>query len=200
MSHDKKDKQKVREFLEQHGLEVDEHSKNELKEARTPDFKILKDGELVFHCEVKTIAEDTWIIDQVMNAPPGTIVGGPRNDATYNRISSKIHDAAEQFRSVNPEHKYPNVLIFIDHEEGLGYNGLLQTVTGYFFAQGGERHPIFKKYSEGRIEKEKYQIDLYLWFDDRRDKPDWLFGNNRPFVEALCRYFGIDPSTINCKT
>ncbi len=200
MSHDKRDKQKAREFLEQHSFEVDEYSKNEMKEARTPDFKVLKDGELVFYCEVKTIAEDTWIIDQLRNARPATIVGGPRNDATYNRISSKIHDAAEQFQSVNPIHEYPNVLVFIDHEEGLGYNGLLNTVTGYFFAQGGGRHPIFKKYSDGRIKKEKYQIDLYLWFDDRRKKPDWLFGNNRPFVEALYRYFGIDPSAIDYKT
>ena len=200
MSHDKIDKQRARQFLEKCGLAVEEYSKDELRWSRTPDFKILKDGELVFYCEVKTIAEDTWIINQIMNAPPGMIVGGPRNDATYNRISSKIHDAAEQFRSVNLEHKYPNVLIFVDHEEGLGYMGLLQTVTGLFFAQSGGRHAIFQKYSNGRIREEKFNIDLYLWFDDHWDKPAWLFGNNRPYVEALCGYFGKDPSAIRYVT
>lgn len=119
-----------------------------------------------------------------------------RNDPTNNRISSKIHDAVAHFRSVNPEHAYPNVSMFIDHEDGLGYSGLLNTVTGYFFAEGGERHPIYRRYSEGRISKKKFLIDLFLWFDDRHEEPAWLFGNNKLFVESLCSYFGKDRSAI----
>jgi len=196
MSQDKIDEGRTRGFLEEIGFEVKEFSKEERKKASTPDFRILKNKGLIFFCEVKTIAEDNWLYKIVSAAPEETIVGGSRNDPRFNRISAKIHDAVSQFRSVNPDHKYPNVLVFMSHDKYCRYGSLLQTIRGDFFAQSGEHHPIFLKYSEGRIKEEKFEIDLFIWFDNLQEEPYWLFGKNEEHFLNLCKYFDKNPWAI----
>lgn len=61
---------RVRDFLIANGLRVERFTKAELRQGRTPDFKVFAGGELAFYCEVKTAQEDEWLDKQLAAAPP----------------------------------------------------------------------------------------------------------------------------------
>jgi len=190
------DEKIISDFLQEKGFQVKEFTKTDIAESRTPDFQIFKYNKLAFFCEVKTIKRDTWLEDQILNAPPLTIVGGGRNDPRFNRISNKIHEASQQFQAVNPDSECPNVLAFINHDDSCTPSDLHSVLTGLFFAEGGSLHPIYTKYSEGRIRKEKFQIHLYIWMDDF--KGDYYVFNkaDKRHLNSLCSYFGKKPESI----
>ena len=153
----------AKEYFESLGLVVERFTKKEQRSGKTPDFRVLRDGSLCFYTEVKTIAEDDWLGAQLRGAPPLTPVGGSRPDPTYNRLSSKVHEAAKQFEAVNLGGEYPNVLVFVNFESMCTYGDLLSVLTGLAFVDDGSRPPIFRHISEGRISRERDDIDLYLW-------------------------------------
>ena len=80
------DEQKIADLLRKRGLIAKEFSKKEKGELKTPDFRVFKEDELVFFCEVKTIDRDEWLERLVKGAPPGKIVGGSRNDPITERM------------------------------------------------------------------------------------------------------------------
>jgi hypothetical protein len=191
-----KDEKTVAEWLKTRGFIVMGFNKNEKAKSKTPDFKIYKDHELIFYCEVKTVAKDKWLEDQIKGAPPGEIVGGVRNDPTFNNIVAKIHEASGQFRAVNPDRNYPNVLVFINNEDFCGLIDFISVITGCFYSENGRISPIYKKYSEGRIRYEKHEIDLYIW-KDVSDEEKYLFSQSNPeHLSSLCNSFGLDAKSI----
>jgi hypothetical protein len=179
------DENYIREFFTTKGLRAEEFNKNEKGHSKTPDFKVFKENNLVFFCEIKTIARDEW-------------AGGSRNDPVYNRLSTKIHEAVNQFNTINPDLKYPNVLVFINHnnEGRCGVIDLYSVFTGFAKIEGGGVFPGFTKFSEGRIKGEKNRIHLFIWV--KEDKaPNYLFNeDNKIYVEKLCSYFDINPRDI----
>jgi len=175
----RRDEDLVAEYLrDRHGLEAVRFAKGELPEGtRSPEFQVVKAAKLAFYCEVKSVATDDWLDQQLESAPPGAIVGGCRADPCYNRLTTKIHEAAGQFEAVNAEHAHPNVLFLVNHEPSLDSRDLVAVLTGCAECEDGEVLPIFGKFSDGRIKDEKWRIDLYVWWNQKKwqDRYVYLF-------------------------
>ena len=190
------DEKKVQGYLEDYGFVCERFSKEEMKTEKTPDFKVVKNNEFLFYCEVKSVGEDRWLDNQLDNSPPGTIVGGLRNDPIYNRLTSDIHEAIKQFDNVNGCQEFPNVLAYVNHDELCGFQDLIAIMTGNFYSNDGNSHPIYKKFSDGRIKDEKNRIHLFIWIDDFK-LSRLLFNQIDSFHHLnLCGWFGIDPAGI----
>jgi hypothetical protein len=191
------DEEKVKILFSKIGLESLSFDKKEINVAQTPDFKVFKNDQLLFFCEVKSIAQDDWLDKQLESAPPLTIVGGFRNDPVFNRLSNKIHEAVSQFDSVNPSLNYPNVLVFLNHndEDSCGYIDLLGVITGFAQIEKGHRLNIYTKYSEGRIKYEKARANLYIWITEKGETY-YLFNKDNKHYSDLCAYFGKDPDAM----
>jgi hypothetical protein len=75
----------------------------------------------------------------------------------------------------------------------------VSVITGKWDPLAGIYDKTHGQYSEGRISKEKYEIDLYIWLDTNKDDlpkvASYFFGNfeNRPKV---CLLFDIDPGAV----
>lgn len=147
-------------------LSPERFTKDEKRRGKTPDFRVMSGNELVLYCEGKHVQRDDWLRKQLRAAQPLEFVGGLRPDPVFNRLSNHIHEAAQQFKAVNPDHVYPNVLIFANSDGQCGAEDLRSVITGNFHAQGGTVEPIYTQYSEGRIREEKFVIDAYVWWDD----------------------------------
>ena len=130
---------------------------------------------------------------------PGIVVGGGRNDPTYNRVSKKIHDAVKQFDSVNQDLAYSNVLVFVNHDKYSNVGDLRSVYDGGLIVEDGHRYPIFRKFSEGRIRVKKRRIHLFIWIDDLNGEPNdfRIYNLDSPdHLDILCDYFGSDPASI----
>lgn len=181
--HIKNDESRIEDFLKNTGFSCQRFSKGEKKHGKNPDFKVYKNNELIFFCEVKTIEKDNW-------------ASGARNDPIFNRITDDIHTAIKQFDAVNKNISYPNVLTFVNYDSMCDIEDLISTLTGLFFADDGKQYPIYRQFSSGRIKSEKMRIHLYIWFDNN-NQPKLLFNqSNRIFYLKLCQLFGKDPSKI----
>jgi hypothetical protein len=118
-------------------------------------------------CEVKSPRDD-WLEGQLEQAPPGTIVGGPRQDPRFNRIARHVLKAVTQFETVNADRKLPNVLVFVNHDDHSHYGDLRETLTGHFHADSGAVYETMTRISNGVLGEKRSRIDLYLWIDDNR--------------------------------
>ena len=138
--------------LSKQGLACQRFSKSEIKNGKTPDFRVFKDNQFGFYCEVKEVKKDDWAL-------------GLRNDPIFNRLTDDIHTAVKQFDAVNPDNKFPNVLAFVNNDHMCGSLDLLGVLTGGLLLEGGGMAEIYYKFSKGRIKNEKDRIHLYLWYD-----------------------------------
>lgn len=190
------DEEKVKCYLENRGFTAERFSKAEMRTGKTPDFRVFRDGEFLFYCEVKSSPEDRWLAEQLNNAAPGELAGGARNDPIFNRLTADIHEAVKQFDAVNKEQKYPNVLALVNHDDMCGFNDLLGILTGNFYANDGTAHPIYRQFSHGRIKEEKGRIHLFIWLDDY--KPDrLLFSQTEQAHHAtVSAAFGVNQNEI----
>ena len=187
------------DFFTKHGLRSVRFTDQEMRQSKTPDFRIFKDTQFVLYSEAKHVQEDTWLEDQLSAAPPMTLVGGLRHDPAFNRLSGHIHEAAKQFKAVNPDREYPNVLVLTSSDRGCTFTDLIFTLTGNFYAESGAVDPIYKNISDGRIKAEKFTIDLYVFKDDfpgGLDKEHIYFQNKgSEHYFRLCELIGSDPSS-----
>jgi hypothetical protein len=189
------------EYLARHGLRAERFTKAEMRQGKTPDFRLFKESEFVLYCESKHVQYDEWLDRQLEDAKPLEIVGGLRHDPIFNRLAGHIHDAAKQFDAVNPEHEFPNVLIFTNSDAHCGFTDLLSVLTGNFYAEGGAIEPIYKEISEGRIREEKLTIDLYVWLREwkgKQQKGTLYFNNGSKHYAALSALLGSDPAKHRC--
>jgi len=192
------------DFFAKHDMRCMRFTDQEMRQSKTPDFRVFKNTEFVLYSEAKHVQEDTWLEDQLNAAPPMTLVGGLRHDPAYNRLSAHIHQAAKQFQAVNPSREYPNVLVFTSSDKGCMFTDLISTLTGNFYAESGAIDPIYKNISDGRIKEEKYTIDLYVFKDDfpsGREKEHIYFQNKgSKHYFRLCELLGSDPSLFRAST
>jgi len=73
---------RVEEFLLTSGLQVERYTKAQLRQGRTPDFRIFGGDELAFFCEVKTAQEDEWL-DKQFSCCANAHAGGRRATRLY---------------------------------------------------------------------------------------------------------------------
>jgi hypothetical protein len=158
------------EWLTRRGLRAERFTKLEMRQGKTPDFRVFKGTEFVFYCESKHVQYDEWLDKRLANAKPLEIVGGLRHDPTFNRLAGHVHEAAKQFYAVNADRELPDVLIFTNSDTHCLFADLLSALTGNFHAEGGTVEPIYKEISEGRIREEKLTIDLYVWLREWKGK------------------------------
>jgi hypothetical protein len=179
------------------GLQLQRFTKAETLVGKTPDFRVLKAGNIVAFCEAKSPRDD-WLDDQLDVAAPMQLVGGLRNDPIFNRIARHVEKAASQFDAVNPGRILPNILVFVNHDKASSYNDLRETLTGMFHAESGERFATMTYISEGRLGQIKRRIDLYVWIDTRTKRiQGYVFGEASPeHVRAICDLLGLDASKI----
>src|SRR5260221_3956309 len=123
----------VDQFLVSYGLSTERFSKSERKAGKTPDYKVFRERQLQFFCEVKNSKKDRWLDDLLLESEPGENVGGCRNDPVFNRLATHIHKARKQFDAVNPNADLPNVLAFHNaHEQARFLDGLAVTIRKVF--------------------------------------------------------------------
>ena len=78
----------VSAWLEQCGLTATRFTQAEMQVGKTPDFRVVRGGELVAYCEVKS-PNDPWLDEKLEEVPAFTIVGGARSDPTFNRLANE---------------------------------------------------------------------------------------------------------------
>jgi hypothetical protein len=104
-----------------------------LKRDKTPDFKLMKDGNLVGYCELKS----PWDFE-VLEDPPEGGMAVRRNLPFYRKLGNQIRGAAQQFDAENPAHDKPNVMVFVSHTPDIERKDLIATIAGLPMS-GGER-------------------------------------------------------------
>jgi hypothetical protein len=159
---------------------------------------VLQNGTIVALCEVKSPRDD-WLDEQLEQASDFEIVGGARKDPTFNRIARHVQKASSQFDAANGNHAIPNILIFINHADAVGFNDLCETLNGYVKTQTGERFITIPRIAEGWIGEARTKIDLYVWIDAKtRRVGGYLFNPLNPgHVKTLCDLLGLDPLEID---
>lgn len=179
------------------GLQLQRFTQAETLAGKTPDFRVFQLGNLVAFCEAKSPRDD-WLDNKLDVATPLQLVGGLRNDPTFNRIARHVEKAAIQFDAVNPARTLPNILVFVNHDKASSYNDLRETLTGMFHAAGGERFPTMTHISEGRLGDIKRRVDLYAWIDARTKRVQgYVFGEASPeHMRAICDLLKLDATKI----
>lgn len=171
--------QKIYTSLSDKGFTVLTYTKDELRNnIKTPDFRVYKDQQLVFFCEVKEIHEDNRNYDN-----------GALKDNTYDIISECIHESYGQFLSVNKNHDVPNVLAICSKRHGIDILDYKLTCEGGFKTNDGKFVPAFKKVSEGRIKYERTFIDLCIWYDYMENAFSYMLYAKSKFIDQLRQYF-----------
>jgi hypothetical protein len=178
------------------GFEVGSFAKKEMRDFKTPDFRLSRDGVVVALCEVKSFQKDTWLEDQLRNAAPGELVGGLRNDPVFNRISNAVHTAFKQFDSINSDHRLLNFLFLVNHDTSAKPEDLDRVLTGYENPRKGLFEPTCVQFSDGRIREEKHNIDLYVWFDGRICSREYRVLGNPKTQERVCDLLKIDLALV----
>ena len=184
-------------YVKQRDLRTERFLKAEMRLKKTPDFRVLKEGELVTYCEAKHVQQDTWPDDLLETVQPLEVVGGPRPDPIFNRLTAHIHTAHKQFIAVNPNHDLPNVLVFANSDKQCTYKGdLLAVLTGNFYGDHGEVEHIFGQFSDGRIKFEKMTIDAYVWWNCWKEglKPSLWFWRDTQHYKTVSLLLGSDPA------
>ena len=114
------DEQFVETHLRTLDLQPERYSKRE-RVVKTPDFKVMRDGQVRFFCEVKRIFGD-WKTNGIWEERSG-------ENRIYNSIATHIGKAVEQFDAVNAGLLVPNVLAFVNHDRLCGALDLFSVVT-----------------------------------------------------------------------
>lgn len=186
-------------YWQGNGFEVGSFSNAEMRNFKTPDFRLRRAEADVAVCEVKSFLKDAWLDEQLKKAPAGEIVGGLRPDPIFNRISNSVHTAFKQFDSVNSDHKLFNFLVLVNHDSSARPEDLDRVLTGFEDPLHGCFYETCIQFSEGRIREEKKKIDLYVWFDflkaDSVHLRRFFFGSHETQT-AVCELLGIDPEQV----
>lgn len=165
--------------------------------GRTPDFQVIRNSLPVAYCELKS-PRNHWLNDKLDDAQPGEIVGGGRDDPTFNRISRLAQKAAEQFRAVNATRSMPNILVFVNHDDASSFGDLIETFSGVFHSADGSRHVTMPQVAS-RLRHAKEHIDLCAWIDEKTSRVQGLSFNRDTTPNYLTDLFvllGINPANI----
>jgi hypothetical protein len=182
-------------FLVEKRLSAERFPREEMQAGRTPDFRVCREGEIVAYCEVKS-PNDSWLDDQLGAATAWEIVGGARQDPIFNRIARLLSKADSQFLAVNPDQVQFNILAYVNHDKQSNYNDLVETITGYFHAAGGERTPTMLHIAEGRIGAARRRIDAFLWFDAAAFVGAVINDIDLKRAAVICNLLGFDLAQI----
>jgi ribosomal protein L30 len=136
----------------------------ELKRCKTPDFKLMKNGQLAGYCELKSV----WDFDKI-EAPPEGAAAVRKNLPFYRKLGQHVRGAVKQLEAGNPRHELPNVMIFVSHAPEIERKDLIATLSGLPVA-GGDRVFMLGKKMQRQVCDAAKKVDLFLWIDaDKRE-------------------------------
>ena len=166
----KEDKKTTEQFFTSKGIDAQHFPKK--SDGKSVDLELYVDDKLWGYCEIKSIVAYNFI--------------GERSDPTYNKIQNKIHEASKQFIACNPNHEYPNILVFINHSERIGFPDLWLVLTGEYLPPTYHSEPIELRYLK-RLDKtdDLSQIDYFVWIDHGANKIFYSINSNSSFIEFL---------------
>jgi hypothetical protein len=189
------DLDRVSAYFAEKNLMTERFTVAETNAGKTPDFRVRFGEALVAYCEVKS-PNDPWLDNLLDNAPAETIVGGGRPDPTFNRLARLLEKADQQFSAVNPDRNELNVLAYVNHDDASRFHDLIETVTGFFHAEGGEKHPTMMHVA-ARIDEAVRRIDCFLWFPEGPDEPSILVNQrDAERLPRICTTLKIEPTAI----
>ena len=164
------DKELIIKFFKSKSLDARHYPKK--AKGEQPDFELFDNDQLFGFCELKSI------VDYKLT--------GLRNDPTYNKIQAKIHKAAKQFKSVNSNHKHPNILFFINHCKKVGFQDLWYVLTGQTNQPNQTSEPIDLRYLKRLLRKDDLSlIDFFIWADIVGDRALFLINSDSEFSNKL---------------
>jgi len=171
MPEDSQDKQLIIEFFKKKGIEARSFSKT--SDMSNPDFELYIDGRLFAYCELKSIMPYELLSS---NLPSGQIFQVEQNDsAAFNNIQKKIHDAAKQLRSVNPDHDLPNIVFFVNHNPHRNVGDLKEVIGVPSFNALDIPCPLYPKYRNRLLKNNDLLVldyIIYLEFHDKEEKEE----------------------------
>lgn len=154
------DIQLARELIfDEKGVVLEPYDAAALNRGKTPDFKLMKGGELVGYCELKS----PWDFD-VLEDPPTGDMAVRRNVPFYRKLGNQVRGASQQFDAENPKHDKPNVLVFVSHTPEIERKDLIATIAG-LPVPGGQPLFMLGKKMQRQVCEAARKIDLFLWID-----------------------------------
>lgn len=160
------------------GLRVERFSKDDLRRhgMKTPDFKVFRNSQLVFFCEVKEITDADPLEARYVEVAPGLKRASQLgdSDSPVNRVILKAQEAIEQFCSVDPEHKELRVLALVNTYDLTGPDVLLELLQGHQVTDSGMEFLTTHEGARKAMQTIASEIDLYWWLERHAFEPRTL--------------------------
>jgi hypothetical protein len=164
------DKLLVIKFFKAKNIEARHFSKK--SKGKKADFELYSGNHIFGYCELKSILDYEF--------------SGLRHDPTYNKIQNKIHEAAKQFHSVNPNHLNPNIIFFINHTKKVGWQDLWYVLTGQVTPPNQPSEPIDVTYLLRLLKKDDLAIiDYFIWSDTFGENISFSINSDSHFTNEL---------------
>ena len=158
------------------GFQPERFAEMEIRGGKTPQFRVLQGDELLLYCDARHVQDDEWRDERVPDRKGRKTVHLVPTPI-FHCLSGHIYRAAQKFNAANPNHKYANVLVFVNSDRNRGVVDLRNTLSWNFF-RNRKDSPDAKKYSkqsEVEIRDGTPTIDFYIWRDLWRP-PDEVSG------------------------
>ncbi|MGY3233313.1 ribosomal protein L30 [Bradyrhizobium sp. USDA 4448] len=138
---------------------LERYDKAALNRGKTPDFKLIIDGELVGYCEVKSLFDPGILQD-----PPEGVMAVRKDLPFYRKLGQNVRGAVEQLNAENPDHDKPNVIVFVSHTPEIERKDLIATIAGLPVSDG-ERLFMLGRKMQGQVCEAARKVDLIIWID-----------------------------------
>ncbi len=136
------------------------------------DFELYVENHLFGYCQLKSILDYEFY--------------GENQDPAYGTIQAKIHEAANQLKSVNSDHAKPNIVFFINHNREKGWQDLWYVLTGQEMPPTQATAPIDLGYLKRLLKKgDSEVIDYFIWADTFGKKISFSINAESPFNAKL---------------
>ena len=146
-------------ICEANGIVLEPYDKAALNRGKTPDFKLMKGGQLIGYCEVKSLFDP-----EVLKDPPEGATAVRKNLPFYRKLGQHVRGAVKQLNAENPAHDKPNVLVFVSHTPEIERKDLIATIAGLPLPDGKRLFMLGRK-MQGQVCEAARKIDLFLWID-----------------------------------
>ncbi len=167
---------------------------------KSPDFKLMKDGELKAYCELKSPRDDR-VFAVPKDLKPREIRQEVRENVAAHALARVIEKAAAQFDAVNPDHAHPNILVIVSHARLRGPKDLHLAIAGLPVPGGGTGFLLvdpnekdFKKAWEKqrKLWDDARKIDLFYWIDAHTKTVRHVINNDGAKRWEACDLMKID--------
>jgi large subunit ribosomal protein L30 len=166
-------------------ITLEPYPEAEIRAAKRPDFKLLKDGELCGFCEMKSPRDD-YVLE---NPPPGEME--VRKELPFHvKLGRLTRKAGLQFAAVNPNHSKPNILVFVNHAPDIKRRDLRRTFEGLPAGDGKRVFMLCYKLQK-QVNDAAKRIDLFLWIDAENGTVQHIGVDGAPHQQAALDLLGL---------